>query len=38
MILRNDGQYLKEEYTSDDSIGWYDDALMENKVVMIAFN
>lgn len=36
--IENPLQYLKEEYTSDDSISWYDEALIENKVVMIAFN
>ena len=36
--IENPLQYLKKEYTSDDSISWYDEALMENKVVMVAFN
>ena len=30
--------YLQNEYTSDDSIDWFDEALRHNKVVMVAFN
>ena len=31
-------KYLKNEYTSDDSYGWYSQAVLENKIVMIDFN
>ena len=30
--------YLQYEYTDDDSIDWFDEALRHNKVVMVAFN
>lgn len=30
--------YLQNEYTDDDSIDWFDEALRHNKVVMVAFN
>ena len=30
--------YLQNEYTSDDSIDWFDEAIRHNKVVMVAFN
>lgn len=38
--FRTDGEVLKflqEEYTSDDSIMWYYDALRGRKVVMVDF-
>lgn len=31
-------KYLQEEYTSDDSSEWYDEAIAANKVVMVNFN
>ena len=31
-------KYLQEEYTSDDSIAWYDEAIEAKKVVMVDFN
>ena len=31
-------KFLREEYTSDDSIMWYYDALRKHKVVMVDFN
>jgi hypothetical protein len=31
-------KFLQEEYTSDDSIMWYYDALRKYKVVMVDFN
>ena len=31
-------KFLQEEYTSDDSIMWYCDALRKHKVVMVDFN
>lgn len=36
--IENPLKYLKEEYTSDDSVKWYDEALMENKIVMVSFD
>lgn len=30
-------QFLKEEYTSDDSVEWYYDAIREKKLAMVAF-
>ena len=38
MHMENPLEYLKNEYTSDDSIDWFDEALRQNKVVMISFN
>lgn len=38
MHMKNPLEYLKNEYTSDDSIDWFDEALRQNKVVMISFN
>lgn len=29
--------FLREEYTSDDSINWYNQAILEHKVVMVDF-
>lgn len=31
-------KYLQEEYTSDDSIDWYNKAQEDKKIVMIDFN
>ena len=31
-------KYLQDEYTSDDSIIWYNKALEDKKIVMINFN
>ena len=41
--MREDGienplDYLQSEYTSDDSIVWFDNAVVQGKVVMIDFN
>lgn len=36
--IKNPLKYLEEEYTSDDSIEWYTDALLENKLVAISFS
>ena len=41
--IRKDGienplDYLQNEYTSDDSIVWFDDAVEQGKVVMVDFN
>lgn len=30
--------FLQEEYTSDDSSTWYEEAILAHKVVMIDFN
>lgn len=30
--------YLQNEYTSDDSINWFDEAIRQNKIVMVGFN
>ena len=30
--------FLQEEYTSDDSSTWYEEAILANKVVMVDFN
>lgn len=30
-------KFLMDEYTSDDSLTWFDDAAKENKLMMIAF-
>lgn len=30
--------YLQNEYTSDDSIDWFDEAILRKKIVMITFN
>ena len=38
MDVENPLEYLRNEYTSDDSIVWFDEALRHNKVVMINFN
>lgn len=31
-------RFLNEEYTSDDSIVWYEEAILANKIVMTVFN
>ena len=41
--MRKDGiesplDYLQNEYTSDDSIVWFDEASEQGKVVMVDFN
>jgi hypothetical protein len=36
--ISNPLEYLQNEYTSDDSIDWYDEANAKGKIVMIAFN
>lgn len=30
--------FLQEEYTSDDSIKWYEEAILSHKIVMVDFN
>lgn len=30
--------FLQEEYTSDDSSTWYEEAILAHKVVMVVFN
>lgn len=30
--------FLQEEYTSDDSITWYEEAILAHKIVMVDFN
>jgi hypothetical protein len=36
--ISNPLEYLQNEYTSDDSINWYDEANEKGKVVTITFN
>lgn len=38
MDMENPLEYLQNEYTSDDSIDWFDEAIRCNKVVMVGFN
>ena len=38
MQMENPLEYLQNTYTSEDSIGWFDEALIKGKVVMVAFN
>ena len=38
MDMENPLKYLQEEYTSDDSIDWFNEAIIQNKLVMINFN
>lgn len=38
MDMKNPLEYLQNEYTSDDSIDWFDEAVRRNKVVMVGFN
>ena len=42
-LMKEDGitnplDYLQNEYTSDDSIYWFDNAVIQRKVVMVNFN
>lgn len=36
--IENPLDYLQNEYTSDDSVIWYDKATEQRKVVMVDFN
>ena len=36
--MENPLEYLQNEYTSDDSINWFDEAIKCNKIVMVGFN
>ena len=36
--IENPLDYLQNEYTSDDSIHWFDEAVIQRKVVMVDFN
>ena len=36
--IENPLDYLQNEYTSDDSIYWFDEAVAQSKVVMVDFN
>ena len=36
--IENPRNYLRNEYTSDDSYSWYEDALKEKMVAVVAFN
>ena len=38
MQMENPLEYLQNEYTSDDSINWFNAALEQNKIAMIEFN
>lgn len=38
MGVENPLEYLKNEYTSDDSIDWFDEAVRLNKLVMVSFS
>lgn len=38
MDMENPLYYLQNEYTSDDSIDWFDEAIRKNKIVMVSFN
>lgn len=38
MNMDNPLEYLQNEYTSDDSIDWFDEAVRHNKIVMVGFN
>lgn len=38
MAMENPLEYLQNEYTSDDSIDWFDEAIRHNKVVMVGFS
>ena len=38
MGIENPREYLQNEYTSDDSINWFDAAAYDNKVLMVSFN
>ena len=36
--IENPLDYLQNEYTSDDSMVWFDEAIEQGKVVMVDFN
>lgn len=36
--IENPLDYLQNEYTSDDSLVWFDRAIEQRKVVMVDFN
>ena len=36
--IENPLDYLQSEYISDDSIVWFEDAVIDGKVVMVDFN
>ena len=36
--IENPLYYLQNEYTSDDSVVWFDNAVEQRKVVMVDFN
>ena len=38
MNMKNPLEYLQNEYTSNDSIDWFDEAIRQNKIVMVGFN
>ncbi len=38
MDMENPLEYLQNEYTSDDSINWFDEAIRQQKIVMVGFN
>lgn len=38
MDMENPLDYLQNEYTSDDSINWFDEAIRQNKIVLVGFN
>ena len=38
MDMEDPLDYLQNEYTSDDSIDWFDEAIRQNKIVMVGFN
>ena len=38
MQTENPLEFLQNEYTSEDSIYWFDEAIRLNKIVMVSFN
>lgn len=38
MQVPNPLEFLKNEYTSDESINWFDEALQKHKLVTVSFN
>ena len=36
--IENPLEFLQNQYTSDDSIVWYDEAVEQDKIVMVDFN
>ena len=36
--IENPLEYLQNEYTSDDSLVWFDNAVEQRKVAMVDFN